>query len=96
MTQPAVGHDFLGVAVRHGVEGWSLRGPPPSPQTAPPHSPSPHVWDPATTVHVFRPAVGEEETGRVLIVPAQSTPRIKETRDAGKDEIIEARVKGTS
>ena len=40
--------------------------------------------------------MGEEETGRVLIVPAQSTPRIKETRDAGKDEIIEARVKGTS
>ena len=33
-----------------------------------------------------------EPTGRVLVVPAQSTPRIKEARDRRKEVVIEVRV----
>jgi hypothetical protein len=32
------------------------------------------------------------ETGEVLVIPAQSTPRIKEARTTAKEEILEARV----
>ncbi len=33
-----------------------------------------------------------EESDKVLLVPAQSTPRIKEAREAAKEEVLEARV----
>lgn len=33
-----------------------------------------------------------EESGKVLVIPAQSTPRIKEAREAAKEEVLEARV----
>ena len=33
-----------------------------------------------------------EETDQVLAIPAQSTPRIREAREASKEEVLEARV----
>lgn len=33
-----------------------------------------------------------EESGDVLVIPAQSSPRIKEAREAAKEEVLEARV----
>lgn len=33
-----------------------------------------------------------EESGDILVIPAQSTPRIKEAREAAKEEVLEARV----
>jgi hypothetical protein len=33
-----------------------------------------------------------EESGRVLVIPSQSTARIKERREASKEEVLEARV----
>jgi len=33
-----------------------------------------------------------EESDEVLVIPAQSTPRIKEAREAAKEEVLEARV----
>lgn len=33
-----------------------------------------------------------EDSGAVLVVPAQSTPRIREAREAAKEEVLEARV----
>jgi len=33
-----------------------------------------------------------DETDQVLVIPAQSTPRIKEAREAAKEEVLEARV----
>lgn len=33
-----------------------------------------------------------EDTGEVLVIPAQSTPRIKEAREGAKESVLEARV----
>jgi hypothetical protein len=44
----------------------------------------------ATVRHVL---VGvDEESDEVLVIPSQSTPRIKEAREAAKEEVLEARV----
>ena len=47
--------------------------------------------DSGTTVRSVLVGV-HEESGEVLVVPAQSTPRIKEAREAAKEKTLEARV----
>ena len=47
--------------------------------------------DSGTTVKSVLVGV-HEESDEVLVIPAQSTPRIKEVREAAKEEVLEARV----